>query len=105
MSDTPRKDVALPTAPSADAPTATYKASCHCGAFSYSVTASPPLNGPNATVLECNCSICTRNGYLFIYVPNDRIIFSQGSIEEFRVSNHLSYNHRLPELMAILHAY
>jgi glycerol dehydrogenase-like iron-containing ADH family enzyme len=28
MSDTPKTDVALPTAPSADAPTATYQALC-----------------------------------------------------------------------------
>jgi hypothetical protein len=86
MSDAPNADVTLPTAPSRDAPKATYKASCHCGAFNYTVTASPPLNDPSATVIECNCSICTSNGYLFIYVPDDRVVFSKGSIEEFRVS-------------------
>jgi hypothetical protein len=93
MSETSKADVALPTAPSADAPTVTYKASCHCGAFQYDVTASPPFEDPSASVMECNCSICTRNGYLFIYVPNDRIVFAKGSIEEFRVSKRLFHNH------------
>ncbi|KAF1833287.1 hypothetical protein BDW02DRAFT_570170 [Decorospora gaudefroyi] len=84
MSDTAKPDVTIPTAPAADAPTATYQASCHCGAFSYNVTASPPLNDPSATVMECNCSICERNGYLLIYVPDERVSFTKGAIEDFR---------------------
>ncbi|OAL55804.1 hypothetical protein IQ07DRAFT_583249 [Pyrenochaeta sp. DS3sAY3a] len=75
---------ALPSAPAAEAPTATYNASCHCGAFTYKVTQSPPLNDPAAEVMECNCSICLRNGYLFIYVPDARVEFTNGSIEEFK---------------------
>lgn len=106
---------ALPTAPAADAPMATYNASCtlllqpqlqhppdlptnahiltqvflptgHCGAFTYKVTQSPPLNDPAAEVIECNCSICLRNGYLFIYVPDARVEFTNGSIDEFKVN-------------------
>ncbi|EOA86350.1 uncharacterized protein SETTUDRAFT_150854 [Exserohilum turcica Et28A] len=73
----------MPTAPAADAPAATYNASCHCGAFAYSVTISPPLDSPSSTVTECNCSICTRNSYLLVYVPNERVVFSKGRIEQF----------------------
>lgn len=87
MSDPAQSDVTLPSAPAADAPTATYNASCHCGAFAYTVTASPALDDASAAVMECNCSICARNGYLFIYVPNSRVVFSKGSIEQFRVSS------------------
>jgi hypothetical protein len=86
MSDTANSDVGLPTAPAADAPTRTYDASCHCGAFKYTVTASPPLDDPNAVLMECNCSICVSNGYLLIYVPNNHVVFSNGSIEQFKVN-------------------
>ncbi len=86
MSDATSSDVGIPTAPPATAPTQTYDASCHCGAFKYSVTASPPLDDPNAVVMECNCSICVCNGYLFIYVPNERVVFSNGNIDQFKVS-------------------
>lgn len=78
--------IGMPTAPAADAPAATYNASCHCGAFAYSVTISPPLDSPSSTVTECNCSICTRNSYLLVYVPNERVVFSKGRIEQFCVS-------------------
>ncbi|EUC42644.1 hypothetical protein COCMIDRAFT_39327 [Bipolaris oryzae ATCC 44560] len=42
----------------------TYAASCHCGIVQYSVLLSPPL--PQCKVVSCNCSICTRNGYLLV---------------------------------------
>lgn len=86
MSDSAEPDVALPTAPSPDAPKKTYNASCHCGAFRYSVAVSPPLDDSNAVVMECNCSICVCNGYLFVYVPDELVIFTEGSIEQFKVS-------------------
>ncbi|KAH7086817.1 Mss4-like protein [Paraphoma chrysanthemicola] len=82
MSDTTKTEGSMPTAPDADAPKQTYSASCHCGAFKYTVTASPPLD--QAEVMECNCSICTRNGYMFIYPPNENISFTKGDITELR---------------------
>jgi hypothetical protein len=60
-------------------------ASCHCQAFTYTITASPPLSSPSAEIMECNCSICTRNGYLFIYVPDAAVKFTKGDLSEFRV--------------------
>ena len=71
MSDTP-------------APTKTYKASCHCGAFAYDVT-TDDLDNEKTEVTRCNCSICMRNGYLFIYVPNDNVTFTSGRIEDLKV--------------------
>lgn len=67
------------------APTKTYKASCHCGAFKYDVTTAS-LDDASTEVSRCNCSICTRNGYLLIYVPNDQIVFEKGGIEDFKVA-------------------
>ncbi|KAH7086819.1 Mss4-like protein [Paraphoma chrysanthemicola] len=74
----------LPRPPSPTAPRETYTASCHCGAFTYIVTASPPLLDPRATLSSCNCSICTRNGSLMIYVPDDAVHFTKGTIEGFK---------------------
>lgn len=42
----------------------TYNASCHCGYIRFAVTLSPPLE--EQRVLDCNCSICRRMGYLLV---------------------------------------
>ncbi|KAF3046637.1 hypothetical protein E8E12_011359 [Didymella heteroderae] len=64
-------------------PTQTYKASCHCGAFAYDVT-TPSLAHESTEVVRCNCSICMRNGYLLIYVPDNQVTFTKGSFEDFK---------------------
>ncbi|OMP84752.1 Centromere protein V [Diplodia seriata] len=38
---------------------------CHCGAVRFSFKLSPPLSKYPAN--SCNCSICTRNGYVIVY--------------------------------------
>lgn len=43
---------------------ATYEAGCHCGYITFAVTLSPPL--PEYKVLNCNCSVCRRMGYLLV---------------------------------------
>lgn len=68
------------------APTQTYKASCHCGAFAYTVK-TPSLDHESTEVVRCNCSICMRNGYLFVYVPNDEVTFTSGQLEGLTVLN------------------
>lgn len=40
-----------------------YKGSCHCGNTTYDV------DGEIEQVIECNCSICTKKGYLLWFVP------------------------------------
>lgn len=42
-----------------------HSAHCHCGAVRFSFTLSPPLHEYPAN--SCNCSICTKNGYLIVY--------------------------------------
>jgi len=44
----------------------TYTGGCHCGRVRFEVTSDL------ARVVECNCSICTRKGYLHLIVPPDR---------------------------------
>jgi hypothetical protein len=40
-----------------------YRGGCHCGAVVFEV------QGELSEVIECNCSICTRKGYLHWIVP------------------------------------
>ena len=62
----------------------TYNGHCHCGTVQYKVTLSPPLHPkepePNARwkVVRCNCSICTRNGYLLVQPFTKSVEFTKG---------------------------
>ena len=40
----------------------TYKGNCHCGALNFSIKI-PELT----SVAECNCSICFRKGYKWVF--------------------------------------
>ncbi len=44
----------------------TYRGGCHCGRVAYEV------EGELRRVSECNCSICTKKGYLHWIVERDR---------------------------------
>ena len=48
----------------ASADRASLTGGCHCGTVRYEVTASVPLQ-----LLDCNCSICRKAGYLHLIVP------------------------------------
>ena len=50
-----------------------YKGSCHCGAVEYEVAA-----GETVTVQECNCSICSKSGYLHLIVPASKFKLLKG---------------------------
>jgi hypothetical protein len=51
----------------------TYRGSCHCGAVRFEVDAAQRL-----VCLDCNCSICTKSGYLHLIVPRSRLRIVQG---------------------------
>jgi hypothetical protein len=46
-----------------DAMSKTYEGGCHCGRVRFRVTAEL------SQVTECNCSICTKKGFLHLIVP------------------------------------
>lgn len=50
-----------------------YTGSCHCGAIRFEVEAPAEIE-----VTECNCSICTRTGYLHLIVPRSKLKLLQG---------------------------
>jgi len=54
----------------------TYAAHCHCKTVQYEVTLSPPLS--EQKVVSCNCSICSRNGYLLVYPERSHVQVKSG---------------------------
>ena len=52
----------------------THSGGCHCGAVRFEVIAPRTLS-----VSECNCSICSRTGYLHLIVPADRFRLLRGA--------------------------
>ncbi|KAF2281241.1 uncharacterized protein EI97DRAFT_24184 [Westerdykella ornata] len=59
----------------------TYTCSCHCSRIRFTITLPLSLTDPNCEVVECNCSICTRNAYLLVYVPGRDLLFLNGEGE------------------------
>lgn len=44
-----------------------YHGGCHCGRIAFDV------EGEIDQVIECNCSICTKRGYLLWFVPRNQL--------------------------------
>lgn len=51
-----------------------HSGACHCGRVRFEVDA--PLD---VDALECNCSICSKSGFLHLIVPRSRFRLLQGS--------------------------
>lgn len=51
----------------------THSGGCHCGRVRFQVLAPAVLE-----VSDCNCSICTKSGYLHLTVPKTRFKLLQG---------------------------
>jgi len=54
----------------------TYRGNCHCGAFVFEAQL-PEIK----TAYECNCSICSKKGYLWNFPPVDGFKVVKGSLE------------------------
>jgi len=53
---------------------ATHRGGCHCGRVKFEVEAPDEIEAA-----ECNCSICSKSGYLHLIVPRSRFRLLQGS--------------------------
>jgi hypothetical protein len=51
---------------------ATYLGGCHCGAVRFQVTVD------NHKIDDCNCSICSKKGFLHLIVTQDKFKLLQG---------------------------
>ena len=52
-----------------------YEASCHCGAVQYKAKVA---DIEKHQTVSCNCTVCTKNGYLNVYPLREDIVFHQG---------------------------
>ncbi len=50
-----------------------YRGSCHCGAVTFEVEAPDEI-----LVQDCNCSICSKTGFLHLIVPKSRFRLLSG---------------------------
>jgi len=50
-----------------------YTGGCHCGAVRFEVEAED-----NVTVQDCNCSICSKSGFLHLIVPKSKFNLLRG---------------------------
>lgn len=58
---------------------------CHCGRVRYQVLAPARLQ-----VTECNCSICSKSGYLHLIVPAERFTLLSGreALQSYSFNTH-----------------
>ncbi len=61
--------------------TTTHEGTCHCGAVRYEVTLEPP-----AKAFACNCSMCSRAGWLLAFVPETsfRLLAGEGALADYQ---------------------
>jgi hypothetical protein len=66
--------------------------SCHCGRIRFEVDGEP------GDVIECNCSHCSRKGYLLWFVARDalRLAPDCGSLSTYRFNRHIIDHHFCP---------
>jgi hypothetical protein len=62
----------------------TYAGGCHCGNVRYEVTADL------GSVVECNCSICSKSGALLTFVgePQFKLLKSEGELGDYQFNTH-----------------
>jgi hypothetical protein len=68
------------------------KGSCHCGQIAYTV------EGEVGQVIECNCSHCSRKGYLLWFVPRDKVTLAAGNgpMSTYLFNKHVIQHHFCP---------
>jgi hypothetical protein len=66
-----------------------HKGSCHCGQNRFEV------QGSFDTVMECNCSHCSRKGYLLWFVPRSNLTLhsSPASLSTYTFNKHVIQHH------------
>jgi hypothetical protein len=69
-----------------------YKGSCHCGQISFEV------EGHLEQAMECNCSHCSRKGYLLWFVPRSqfRLHSPEADLATYTFNKHVIQHHFCP---------
>ncbi|CAI7573088.1 unnamed protein product [Penicillium discolor] len=74
----------MPFPPTPTGESSSHSGNCHCGAVRFTFTISPPLH--EYPTNNCNCSICTKNGYLLVYPFTKDFTIEKGEdvLKEYR---------------------
>lgn len=69
-----------------------YHGSCHCGRIAFDV------EGELDQVYECNCSHCSRKGYLLWFVPREQLTVTSPDAElaTYTFNKHMIQHHFCP---------
>ena len=70
-----------------------YKGSCHCGKISFKV------EGSLEQAMECNCSHCSRKGYLLWFVPRSQfeLLTPEAGLATYTFNKHVITHHFCPK--------
>ncbi len=70
----------------------TYRGGCHCGQVAFEVSADL------RSVSECNCSICTKKGYLHWIVPRDvfQLLTPESNLATYRFNTGVARHYFCP---------
>lgn len=70
-----------------------YRGGCHCGQVAFEVS------GELEKVSECNCSICTKKGYLHWIVPRDafQLLTPESNLATYRFNTGVARHHFCPQ--------
>jgi hypothetical protein len=70
-----------------------YKGSCHCGNIKFEV------EGELEQAIECNCTHCSRKGYLLWFVPADKFKLetSENGLSTYQFNKHVINHHFCPK--------
>ena len=62
-----------------------YRGSCHCGAVAFDVQTEIE------SLIECNCSMCSRKGYLLFFAPRSSVQFSssESKMSSYTFNKHI----------------
>lgn len=62
-----------------------YEGKCHCGRVAFQV------EGDLGQVMECNCSHCSRKGYLLWFVPRDqlKLVTPESALSTYTFNKHV----------------
>ena len=70
-----------------------YQGRCHCGRIAFEV------EGELAQAMECNCSHCSKKGYLLWFVPRAqlRLATSENKLATYTFNKHVIKHHFCPQ--------
>lgn len=70
-----------------------YAGSCHCGKIAYEV------EGELQEAVQCNCSICSRRGYLLWFLPREKLSLKtpEGNMSHYEFNKHRIKHYFCPD--------